>query len=310
MVMTKGAKKPQSDLVKARQRKISLCCWLFLLPSLTLYVMFQGYPIVTSIFYSTLDWSGLTSNATFVGTGNYEALFSDRLFINAVKNSFIYMFTTVPILLTLSLALAYIFDSVIKKCVTFLRTIFFLPVVTTSAIMGVIMLFIFGATGAVNEFLAIFGIEGTNWLGSSDTALFTIVLVGVWKDVGIYMIYWLAALQSVPKDVYEAADVDGANKWQTFRSVVFPIILPIGGVIGVLAVINSLKVFDLVQTMTGGGPFYASDVVATFVYRTAFNASGGMPRLGYASAAALIFGVMVITIGAVGNVIKGKLQDK
>lgn len=261
------------------------------------------------MFYSTLNWSGLTNVARFVGLQNYRELFEDRFFLNAVINSFKYMLTVVPLLLSISLALAYLFNGVIKKMVSFYRTVFFLPVITTTSIVGIIMTFIFGGTGALNEFLALFGIKGVNWLGTTDTALWVVVLIGVWKDVGTYMIYWLAALQGVPKDLYEAAKIDGANDWETFSKVVFPIILPTGGVIAVLAIINSLKVFDLVQTMTGGGPFFATDVVATFVYRTAFNGNGGLPRLGYASAAALVFGLIVVTFGIVGNIIKTKLKN-
>lgn len=294
---------------KRNRRRINCWCWLFLLPSVTLYILFQGYPIVTSMFYSTLNWSGLTNVARFVGLQNYRELFEDRFFLNAVINSFKYMLTVVPLLLSISLALAYLFNGVIKKMVSFYRTVFFLPVITTTSIVGIIMTFIFGGTGALNEFLALFGIKGVNWLGTTDTALWVVVLIGVWKDVGTYMIYWLAALQGVPKDLYEAAKIDGANDWETFSKVVFPIILPTGGVIAVLAIINSLKVFDLVQTMTGGGPFFATDVVATFVYRTAFNGNGGLPRLGYASAAALVFGLIVVTFGIVGNIIKTKLKN-
>ena len=172
------------------------------------------------------------------------------------------------------------------------------------------MMFIFGGTGSINQFLSLFGVRGLNWLGNTNTALIVVVLIGVWKDSGTFMIYWLAALQSVSQDVYEAATIDGANKWQTFLHVVFPLIIPIGGVITVLCIISSLKVFDLIQTMTNGGPFYSTDVAATFVYRTAYASSSGMPRLGYASAAAMTFGIIVVVIGTVGNVVKTAFQKK
>ena len=136
------------------------------------------------------------------------------------------------------------------------------------------------------------------------------MLIGIWKDLGTYMIYWIAALQSVSQDVYEAAKIDGAGKFRTFTDVVFPLILPIGGVIAVLCVIGSLKVFDIVQTMTNGGPYFATDVVATFVYRTAYSSTTGSPRLGYASAAALMFGLMVVIIGIVLNLVKAYFNKK
>ena len=300
-----------SSLLKKQKLKLNAWCWFFMIPTLILYILFQGYPIISSIFYSTLDWSGMSSYATFVGLDNFKELLSDKLFINSIVNSFKYMILYVPLQLSISLLLAYLLDSVLKKGVPFYRTLFFLPVITTASIVGIIMIFIFGGTGPVNQVLKILGMtKSINWLGNSGTALFTVIFIGVWKDVGTFMIYWLAALQSVPQDVYEAAEVDGAGKFRTFRSVVFPIILPIGGIIAVLCTIGSLKVFDIVQTMTEGGPFFATDVVATFVYRSAYSSSMGMPRLGYASAAAMLFGLMIVLIGTVLNLVKNKLNDK
>lgn len=301
---------PVTDRKRRQLIRINLWCWIFMLPTMILYILFQGYPILSSIFYSTLDWSGMTSNALFVGLGNFKELLQDKYFFNAVLNSFKYMLMAVPLQLVISLALAYIFNSIIKKGASFFRTVFFLPVITTASIVGIIMMFIFGGTGSVNQMLGMFGIRGLNWLGNAKTALPVVVLIGVWKETGTFMIYWLAALQSVSQDVYEAATIDGANKWQTFRHVVFPLIVPMGGVIAVLCIISSLKVFDLVQTMTNGGPFYSTDVAATFVYRTAYASSTGMPRLGYASAAAMTFGLIVVLIGTVGNAVKTAFQNR
>ena len=220
------------------------------------------------------------------------------------------MIMAVPLQLVISLALAYIFNSILKKGATFFRTVFFLPVITTASIVGIIMMFIFGGTGSINQFLSLFGVRGLNWLGNANTALIVVVLIGVWKDSGTFMIYWLAALQSVSQDVYEAATIDGANKWQTFLHVVFPLIIPIGGVITVLCIISSLKVLKLIQTTTHAGPSYSTDAEAPFVYRTAYASSSGMPRLGYASAAAMTFGIIVVVIGTVGNVVKTAFQKK
>lgn len=300
-------KENTKGIAKKRNLRNQMMCYVFLIPAIILYAMFQAYPIFSSIFYSTLNWSGLTNQATFIGINNFKELLKDKYFFNAVGNSFLYMILAVPIQLTLSLVLAYILDSVIKRFVTFFRTVFFLPVITTASIVGIIMVFIFGGTGSLNQFLRLFGITTKNWIGSADTAMFTVVAVGVWKDIGTYMIYWLAALQSVPKNVYEAGLVDGANRFRIFRHIVFPIILPTGGVILMLSIISSLKVFDIIQTMTNGGPFYKTDVVATFVYRTAYSGVTGLPRLGYASSAAMMFGFIVVFIGILGNLIKNKL---
>ena len=287
-----------NSVKKKRIVRKNMRCWVFMLPTLLLYILFQGYPIITSAWYSMLDWSGMTMNATFVGLQNFKV------------NSFKYMIFSVPIQLILSLVIAYILTSIIRKGATVFRTMYFIPVITTASIVGIIMIFIFGGTGPINQVLALLGIDTINFLGDEKTALFTVVLIGIWKDLGTYMIYWIAALQSVSQDVYEAAKIDGAGKFRTFTDVVFPLILPIGGVITVLCVIGSLKVFDIVQTMTNGGPYFATDVVATFVYRTAYSSTTGSPRLGYASAAALLFGLMVVTIGVVLNLVKNYFNKK
>lgn len=299
-----------NSVKKKRIMRKNMWCWFFMLPTLLLYILFQGYPIITSAWYSMLDWSGMTMNATFVGLQNFKELLADPLFRNSVANSFKYMIFSVPIQLILSLVIAYILTSIIRKGATVFRTMYFIPVITTASIVGIIMIFIFGGTGPINQVLALLGIDTINFLGDEKTALFTVVLIGIWKDLGTYMIYWIAALQSVSQDVYEAAKIDGAGKFRTFTDVVFPLILPIGGVIAVLCVIGSLKVFDIVQTMTNGGPYFATDVVATFVYRTAYSSTTGSPRLGYASAAALLFGLMVVTIGVVLNLVKNYFNKK
>lgn len=299
-----------NSVKKKRIMRKNMWCWVFMLPTLLLYILFQGYPIITSAWYSMLDWSGMTMNATFVGLENFKELLADPLFRNSVANSFKYMIFSVPIQLILSLVIAYILTSIIRKGATVFRTMYFIPVITTASIVGIIMIFIFGGTGPINQVLALLGIDTINFLGDEKTALFTVVLIGIWKDLGTYMIYWIAALQSVSQDVYEAAKIDGAGKFRTFTDVVFPLILPIGGVIAVLCVIGSLKVFDIVQTMTNGGPYFATDVVATFVYRTAYSSTTGSPRLGYASAAALLFGLMVVTIGVVLNLVKNYFNKK
>lgn len=281
--------------------KKSFWCWLFLLPMLILLVLFQLYPIAATFFYSLLEWSGMSETAYFVGLSNYKELLTDRFFWNAMLNSLKYTILYVPFQLVLSLLLAYILNRVIKRGSVLFRTMIFLPVITTTAVVGIVMLFIFGGTGVINQALSLVGIQGINWLGSTKTAMPVMVLIGIWKDVGIYMIYWMAALQNISDDVYEAAKIDGANERQTMFRIVLPLLKPVGSIIAVLCALSSLKVFDLIQSMTKGGPFYATDVAATFVYRNAFSGNTGLPSIGYGSAAALVFGVIVIAIGLIGK---------
>jgi multiple sugar transport system permease protein len=295
-----------SALKKKTNLKIQAWCWLFMLPTLVFYIIFRGWPIICSVIYSTLDWSGMTVNAKNVGLGNYRDLLKDELFWNAFLNSIKFMLMFVPIVMAFSLFFAYILNNEKLRFRGVYRTLYFIPVVTTSSVIGIIMIFIWSAQGPINFLLTSTGIFKTpiNWLGNSAYAMLTVVLISLWKELGIYMIYWLAGLQSVPKDVYEAAMVDGAGKGRVFFSIVLPMILPIGGVILTLCIINALKVFDLVKTLTEGGPYYATDVIATYVYRMAFSSEIGMPRLGYASAASLLFGAFVIVVGVVINAVK------
>ena len=238
-------------MYKKRRIRQYIWCWIFILPTTLFYLGFQGWPILSSIYYSALNWSGISSDKAFVGLGNFKELLSDHWFWNAFANSFKYMLYSVPLLIILSLFLAVLLNEKTLKMREVYRTLFFLPVITTASIVGIIMLFIWSPTGAINGVLRLFGEKQTiNFLGQAKLALPTVAVIGVWKDVGIYMIYWLAALQSVPQDVVEAAKIDGAGKWQEFRYITVPIILPIGGVIVLLAVINSLKVFDIVQTLS------------------------------------------------------------
>ncbi|MEZ4640414.1 MAG: sugar ABC transporter permease [Caldilineaceae bacterium] len=140
-----------------------------------------------------------------------------------------------------------------------------------------------------------------DFLGEADSALWTVIGVEIWKWLGQPMIYWLAALQTVPPVLYEAAKVDGANVWQQFRSITVPLIKPFAIVIVLITAVGTLKVFALVQTMTGGGPFFATEVMEVYIYRTAFGsaASQSLPRLGYASATAVFFGFTVMALAVV-----------
>lgn len=251
------------------------------------YILFQGYPIVCSIVYSLLDWSGLTRTARFVGLSNYKELLTDKLFWNAFLNSIKYTVMIVPLELAVSLILAYLLNDEKLKGRGVYRTMYFIPVVTTASVVGIIMIFIMGVQGPVNHILMSFHLlrKPINFLG--NLCLGNAVVSADFALERLRNIHDLLACRPARyfRDVYEAATVDGANRVQMFIHIVLPLIAPVGGVIATLCVINSLKVFDIVKTMTEGGPYYATDVIATYVYRSAFSSEIGMPRLGYASAA-------------------------
>lgn len=279
------------------RRRTTLWVWAFLAPTVVLYGIFTVYPIVGSYWYSLLDWDGFTATKTFVGLANYREVIADPLFWGAFLHTVLFMVVTVPVQVFLSLLAAILLNSPKMPLSRVFRTALFLPVVTTTAIVGVVMQSIFDpSNGPVNLFLQKFGVgDGINFLGSSHTSLWTSMGVYVWKWLGITLIYWLAALQTVPKELYEAGSIDGATTPKLFRHITLPLLKPFTIIITLLSLEASLHVFDLIQTMTGGGPYYSSEVLEIYIYRWAFAAT--IPRLGYASAAAVIFGLFVFVIG-------------
>ncbi len=278
--------------------------YVFMLPSLILTVMFTLYPIFASFYYSLFQWSGFTSDAFFIGMQNYEEVVVDHQFWNAFKNSFVFMLTSVPIKLSLALVIAIVLNDRALRLAPIFRTMFFVPVVTTTAIVGIVMTFIMSPfNGPINTILLDLGLIGRpiDFLGNPKLSLFSVVGVEIWKWLGTPMIYWLAALQTIPASLYEAAEVDGANWWRKFFFITMPLLKPFAIVITLITAVGTLNVFALVQTMTGGGPYFSSEVMEVYIYRTAFGAANSMtlPRLGYASAAAAFFGVSVMFLATI-----------
>ncbi len=274
--------------------------YLFLLPTAVLYSMYSLWPIGVSWWYSLLDWNGFEQNRTYIGLDNFREVFRDGFFWRAVGRTFLFAVITVPIRLVFALVVAVMLNNPRLPFARLFRTALFLPVVTTAAIVGVVMQFVFDpAGGPVNLFLLESGLvdRPVNFLGDSSTAIYTVMGVHIWKWFGVTMIYWLAALQTINEELYEAARVDGANSRDIFRHITVPLLKPFALIIGVLTFIDTMEVFDLILTMTNGGPFFSTEVIDVFIYRQAFAAT--IPRLGYASAAAVAFGLLTIALAVI-----------
>jgi raffinose/stachyose/melibiose transport system permease protein len=277
-------------------------CYLFMLPSLVLAGMFSLYPTVASWYFSLFDWTGITNAMYFVGLQNYVELIHDQYFWNAFGRSVLFMITSVPLELGLSLVVAVVLNDRALKLAPLYRTLFFIPVVTTTAIMAIVMSFVFSAfNGPVN--LALLDLHlidrPIDFLGDPHTALYTAVVIAVWKWFGQPMIYWLAGLQTIPEVLYEAARVDGAGWWRILRSITLPLLAPFAVLILLIVAVGNLQVFALLQAMTNGGPFFSTETMELYIYRTAFAATPGymgQPRLGYASAAGVVFGVCIMLL--------------
>jgi ABC-type sugar transport system permease subunit len=304
--------KPRVGKISVNRRNKLIYCYLFILPQLVLFLVFTIYPIIMSYVYSFFDWSGFGQLTDFIGFENYLETISDPYFWNAFKNSFIFMFFVVGIQVPLALLVAIVLNSSWLKGATIYRTIYFLPVVTTTAVIGLIMRFIFGVyKGLVNEIMMTIGIldKPVDWLGSLDTAMLIVIMVGIWKTFGMKMVYWLAALQSLPKELFEAAKMDGANWHQTFRFIMLPLLLPVGSVIVLLSSVNALHVFDLVKSMTNGGPSFHTDMVDLYIYRYAFEGES-TPRSGFASAAGVVYGIAILSVSLILGLVVKKTGGK
>lgn len=276
--------------------------YLFLLPTVVGYGLYTVYPLVASWWYAFLDWPGFADRGTFIGLANFELLWADDLFWNSFANSLLFLAIAVPLRVGLALLLAIVLNRPTTPFRGLFRTLLFLPVVTTGAIVGVVFTLILDAGGPVNLALVKSALVDSpvDFLGSSGMSLYSVIGVWVWKWLGITLIYWLAALQTIPGELYEAARMDGAGAWKEFRHITLPLLVPFLVVITLIDMVGALNVFDLVMTLTGGGPAFSSEVVEVYIYRTAFGAT--VPQLGYASAAAVLFGLLTMIL-AVGQAV-------
>lgn len=272
--------------------------YLFLVPGTLIFGMFILYPLFASQYFSLLRWSGFDSNQLFIGLQNYAELLKDKYFWDAFIRSFIFMASTVPAQMLISLVFAIVLNQKLLRLSALFRTLIFLPVVTPVAVIGIVMTIMLSPfNGPINMALLDFGLakRTVDFLGDPNLVLHTLAAIYVWKWIGVTMVYWLAALQTVPRELYEAARLDGVRGWQVTLFIVLPMIMPFAIVIGLISAIGALNVFPLIQAMTQGGPYFASEVMETYIFRTAFaTTSGAVPRLGYASAAGVFFGLAVM----------------
>jgi len=297
----KAGIKPLSGKPRAFLKQVKKNSWsyLFLLPMLVLVGLFVIYPLVASIQITFYDWNGIGKPTRYVGLQHFLTVARDPLFWSAFRHTFTYALVLVPIQLTLALILALVLNNPRLRGSLAYRAVYFSPVVTSAALVGIVMSMLLGNVGGdLSAKLVELGIlkEPVDWLGSPQFALPVIIGVGIWHTLGYNLVYFLAALQSIPRELYEAATVDGANAVQQFIKITLPMLRGIGLVIVFLAILGSLQVFDLVLVMTGGGPFFASEVVSTYIYRFAFTPASiqAESNVGYASAAALFMGILVM----------------
>jgi multiple sugar transport system permease protein len=274
--------------------------WAFAAPFLVIFLVFLALPILASFVLSFTgfglanlrDWFG----AEWVGIDNYERLIHDDIFLKAARNTLVFVFFGVPLTLALGLLAALGLNQGIGKLQGLFRIGYYLPVVTSIVAIAVIWRYLLHPDyGLVNSIIGNFGVDPVNWLGQSSTALGSIVALGVWRNFGFDMVIFLAALQGIDQTLYEAAKVDGATSWQSFRRVTLPLLRP---AILFLAIVTSsgyLQLFEEPFVMTGGGPLNSTLSVSMYVYQQGFN----FLNLGYASAVAYALFIAIVVLAVI-----------
>lgn len=276
--------------------KQGLTGWFFAAPILLYFAVFVFGPIIASITLVFFDWNGFgdLSSAQFVGLANLKELAVDPRFLGAYRNTLIYTAVVVSSNIVLGLALALAVNKVVQGA-GFVRAVYFFPVILPLTAMSLLWGLLYQpAYGLYNQILGMVGLPPVLWLHSTQTALLSICLMIVWKELGWYMVIFLAGIKAIPEEYYEAARIDGAGAWQQFRGVTLPLLRPTLLFVIVVSAINSLQVFSPIHMMTKGDPVNATNTVVYWMYRTAFYHL----RFGYGTsmAAALFIAILIFTL--------------
>lgn len=254
--------------------------FVFVAPAFVIYLLLAFIPILMSGYYSTLKWDGI-GEKIFIGLGNYKALLSDEAFLTAARNSLILAVASIVGQLIPALFFALVLARNIKG-EKFFRTVYFIPVLLSTVVIGQLFLKIYNPEyGALNAILGLFGIEGKDWLGDKNIALASAFFPIIWQYIGYHMLILYTGIKSVPSEVYEAAQIDGANERQIAFHVTMPLIKNTMKVSLTFAVTGSLKLFDLIWVLTKGGPLHATEVPSTLMYNSVFT------RMEYGSGSAM-----------------------
>ncbi|WP_186578117.1 carbohydrate ABC transporter permease [Aquibacillus kalidii] len=293
-----GNKKPKKSKLYKKESRAAL---IFILSPVVGYLIFTLYPFLYSIYASFTTWNGLGFQE-WNGLGNYVSLLTDDYFHKSLFNT-LYMMIGIPIGLILSLLLAMGLNRRIPGTTTF-RVIYYVPVISSLAAISVLWQWAYnGDYGLVNQFLGYLGIDGPNWLQNKNTVKPALVIMTIWKGLGMSMLLYLAALQSVPKMYYEAADLDGANAFQRFRHITWPMVKPVTFFLVITNIIGGAQMFTEINIMTPtGGPEYSSATVVFYIWQKAFTNL----QMGYASAMSVVLGLIIFIV----TLIQFRLNDK
>lgn len=260
-------------LADMRARETARVAALFLAPALLILTVFIFYPIVSSFMTSGFQWNGISSNKKWIGFANWSKLFGDDHFWKAFVNNIVIMVLSIAIQLPIGVALATFLDFGEKhKAIKVFKVLWFIPLLMSSVAIGFLFTYALATNGGMISTISNwFGGPNVDTLGNPKLALITVIGVICWQFTPFYMVYFIAAYTNIPYDVYEASVIDGATRAQYFRKIALPLIVPHMKSAAIMSMVGSLKYFDLIYVMTGGGPGTSTELMATYMYKQSFK---------------------------------------
>jgi multiple sugar transport system permease protein len=289
------------DAVVDRRKYIALA--VLLLPSLIGMFTFVMLPVLSSLVLSFAEWD-LIGELRWIGLDNYVTVLSDPTVLGALGHTLLFIAGYLPAVVALALGLALLLNRKLKGRVVF-RAVYFVPVVTSWVAVSLIWKWLLNPQyGLINYGLALVGIKGPGWLFDPSWAMAGIVLTSIWKDIGFVAVIYLAGLQDIPENLYEAASLDGASAWQRFWTITLPMLAPTTFFVTTISLISSFQVFDQVWIMTGGGPAGATSVMVEQIYKNAFS----YYKMGYASAISWVLFALIFIVTLAQNFAQRRLD--
>ncbi|WP_258881573.1 carbohydrate ABC transporter permease [Paenibacillus sp. sptzw28] len=277
------------------RRSDGITGFLFVLPAFILLLVFVFIPMAKAFYYSFNDYMLVSGSKTFVGLKNYADLLQDTKFLNSIKHTFYFAVIVIPVQTAIALGLALLVKPQFKYT-GFFRTAFFVPVVISTAVAGTVFKLIYNRDfGLLNVLIGAVGIPKISLLSNADIAMNGVIILGIWKAAGFFMIVYLAGLNNIPQDLYESARVDGASKLQQFFYITLPLLKRTTAFIIIMTTIDAIKLSGIVFVLTSGGPNSSTETIVYFIYKTAFD----QMQMGYASAAAFILFFMILIISVI-----------
>jgi putative chitobiose transport system permease protein len=268
--------------------------YLFLLPALVILTVFFFIPFFQTIGLSFYDYSTSIYKPEFIGVQNYTNILHSGLFYKVMGNTFLFLVLAVPFLVIFPLFLAVLINQKIRG-ITLYKILIYLPVIVSIVVAAIAFKWLYAQEGILNYFVTMFGLKPIGWLTDSRFSLLSVAIVTIWKGVGYYMMIYLAALMSVPQELYEACDIDGANFLTKHLTVTIPQILPTIALVSTISIISAMKVFVEIYVMTKGGPLNSSKTIVYYIYERAFENLD----LGYASALAVVLLVVIMAFSLI-----------